>query len=350
MAATSAPFRYSNKHTLPRARRGRPDEHHRLEALSCPEHPWIAKNLPIIRESLDTVRKSIGEIVIDGSPENAEIRVNGKEIGHLLRSEPVRLSKGAVDIELRAPGYVSASKSLALHGGERARVSIALAKSPVAPTGAVAGSPKAPLVSPAAAAATRGPSHALPPSPAPTLGLVPASPTSPAPQPVPFPSPPRPEPAPEVRSIAPERGELPTGVAARRDDSQGRSRGSVLAWSAAVAAGLALGLGIAETAVWLDKRAEFDDREGTLPTTPPMLGRICGSDEPNYGGTGCKEIHDDMSRARTLAIVGYGLAGGFAVGSAVLFATLPAHRPKPDHAFTCTPASIRAGVICRFAF
>src|SRR5262249_56752766 len=101
----------------------------------------------------------VGQLTITGEPAGAEVMVNGQSVGKLPLA-PLHLGKGDVEVELRAPGYESGSKTVSLAGGATESVSIVLARTASPPpteraaaagTG-VAAADAAPPATPAAAA------------------------------------------------------------------------------------------------------------------------------------------------------------------------------------------------------
>lgn len=274
-------------------------EKHLDESLRFPEHPWVAKNQNDLTGAVASVRRNIDDIIIEGGPPGAEVLINGQLVGRMPLSPPVRLGKGAADVEVRAPGYAPSLRSLTIGGGTTDRLTIVLVKNAVLET----------AQTPTAL------------TPAPTVNAG-------APQ----------EGAPAEPS---EPDAAPTDGGPRR----------IAAWSTAVVATLSLGFGVVETFAWVNKQHQFDDHVGVLPSSnPPRTGKNCGTDDVNYGGDGCRGLHDDLVRSRTLALVGYGLAGALGIASAILFATSPAHPSKTMTAFGCAPDLPGHGVGCRVSF
>jgi hypothetical protein len=125
----------------------------------------------------------------------------------------------------------------------------------------------------------------------------------------------------------------------------------IAAWTTAAVAGLSLGLGVVETFAWINKQHDFDNHLGPPPSDPmARRPKDCGSADKDYGGPGCKGLHDELARARLMTIVGYSLAGVLGITSAVLFATSRDDRTGAATAFVCAPDLISPGVGCRITF
>jgi hypothetical protein len=89
------------------------------EALAAPDHPWVARNKGTLKKSLEAARASIGELALVLSPANAEVLLNHKPLDRALLGAPLRLDKGLVDLEVRAPGYEAARETVIVSGGKR---------------------------------------------------------------------------------------------------------------------------------------------------------------------------------------------------------------------------------------
>jgi hypothetical protein len=103
-------------------------ERHVAEALHATGDAWVAKNRPTLDQALVTIQAHLGRVEVFGDPEGAEVSVNGRAVGKLPLAEPVRVSAGEVDVELRAPGYVAAQRNLTIIGGQYQRVVLHLAR------------------------------------------------------------------------------------------------------------------------------------------------------------------------------------------------------------------------------
>ena len=101
-------------------------EDHLEEALKAAKDPWISKNLLILEESIGRAREHIGRVEVLGSPDGAEVAVNGKTMGTLPLAEPVRVAEGNVDIEVRKTGFKSSLRSVTTGPGQYQRVVVRL--------------------------------------------------------------------------------------------------------------------------------------------------------------------------------------------------------------------------------
>jgi hypothetical protein len=129
-------------------------ETHVSESLRAANDPWINKNRAVVEEALRTIRAHVGRIEIAGGRPGAAVAVNGQRVGTMPLAEPVAVSAGPVDIEVRATGHLPAVKTVNVAAGEYARVSFALvAEQPPAATPP----PGAPAVLPAPAMASAAP-------------------------------------------------------------------------------------------------------------------------------------------------------------------------------------------------
>jgi hypothetical protein len=250
------------------------------EALASPDHPWVAKNLGTLQRAVARLREQIGDLTVTGTPDGAEVWVNGKRAGQLPLAAPVRLNKGTAAVELRAPGYVSASQSVVITGGGHQQVGFSLTREEVV-----------------------GP---LPPPPPP----------------------------------------LP--------DDGSRKRLRRYAWAAAGVGAAAIGFGIVESFVAVDKQDTFNNHTGPDPNNP---GRTITDCNTKNLSDACRPLADSYHNAVTLAVVGYGVGGALAIGSAVLFVMSSPKRhaaaaaPTGETtAFACAPSLTTPGVSCLVRF
>jgi hypothetical protein len=268
------------------------------EALASPDHPWVAKNLTMLKQQLDTAKGKIGELAVTGTPAGAEVWINGKPMGTLPLPAPVRLDKGRAEISLRAPGYIATTDTVTITGGKREDRAYALVREPIAAAPMPAPVPTAPLPAP------------LPAAPPPA-----ASPTPPAPSP-------QPAPADEPSALRP------------------------WAWVLAGGAVAGLALGTVEALIARNKRDEFNNHMGLVNG---LISKDCGVDALNAQ---CKPLKDAHDQAVTLSIVGFAAGGALAVGSLALFwLSSPKERAAATaRAFTCAPNLATPGVTCALRF
>ena len=283
------------------------------EAVSAPDHPWVAKNLATLKSQLATAKGMIGELAISGEPMGAEVWVNGKQVGRLPLPAPLRLDKGRAEIQIRATGYVATSDTVAITGGKREEQSFRLVREPVAAPAVVT------PVTPAPATGTTMPK----PAETPVASATPAG-------------------SPEATPSTP----APTGATVTATSGQPASDGTNLrpyAWGAAGGAALGLILGTVEGLAAIKKKNEFNEHKG------PDGSFDCGTDALNAA---CKSIQDSHSTARTLAIVGF-VAGGVLAGvSVALFVMSSPGEAKSGttSALACVPDVVSRGVSCRLQF
>jgi hypothetical protein len=103
-------------------------DRHLTEALKSPDDAWVRKNHKQIVDSLRTAKTHVSRIEITGDPPGAEVLVNGQLVGRLPLAQPIAISAGSVDIELRAPGYQPGQRTLSVTGGQYQPVVIRLAR------------------------------------------------------------------------------------------------------------------------------------------------------------------------------------------------------------------------------
>jgi hypothetical protein len=272
-------------------------ERHLSEAVSSPRDIWVGKNRVTLEQSLARVRAAIGEVMVSGTPEGAEVTVNGNDVGQLPLKMAIRVGEGPTSIEVRARGYKTFTRPLTILGGRREEVSVALVP--------LVARPAPPLEPP------------LPPV------LVPA------------------------RTATAERPD----VASSRETSTDRSGSARLAaWATAAGTVVAAGFGTFEALTWKTKSSQFDNQIGRLPDNPMVIDFNCAEQAPHRGGRGCQDIYDSMQRAKTLTIVGFAIAGVLATGSIVLF-SVSAATPEPATNVTVSCGLLPApGAACRAVY
>ena len=95
-------------------------------ALLARTDPWIAKNRSVLESSLATIRKHVGEVEILGDPKGAEVRIDGRLQGTLPLARSIHAAAGTVSVEVRAPGYLTVTRSVIVTPAELNRETIFL--------------------------------------------------------------------------------------------------------------------------------------------------------------------------------------------------------------------------------
>jgi hypothetical protein len=270
------------------------------EALAAPDHPWVAKNKATLKKPLETARANIGELSLIVSPASAEVTLNNKPIDKALLAAPIRLDKGPVDVDVRAPGYEPARDTVTIVGGKREQRTYTLVAQPPAPV-AAATTGSVPAIT--GGAATYDPGAAI--------GSSAAPPPAPA---------------------------------------GGTNHLRLAAW---ITGGAALGAAVLGTVEAFDaagKRNAFNDHTSVVGGVPV---HDCGTRDVSPA---CQPLKDSYDRALTFSVVGFVAAGALAATSAVLFVfSSPgrgggAERDGVARAFGCVPDPVARGFGCTLRF
>jgi hypothetical protein len=272
-------------------------ERHVSEALHAEADAWIAKNRATLDDALGTIEGHLGRIEVLGDPEGAEVSVNGRTIGKLPLSDAVRVSAGQVDVELRAPGYVAAQRSLTIVGGQYQRLVLHLAKETPPETAALTVKPAAGQETAAGAGTTSTP----------VVTTTPAT-----------------EPPSQLRTV--------------------------LKWSAAGAAAVGLAVGVTFAILHANNVSSFDSNPAGCEDKNGMAVLEGGSAAP----PACQDLLNSYRSDTTYSIVGFAAAGAFAVTWLVLQLTDGPSNPRTaDHAMAtplCAPSLSGLGLSCELRF
>jgi tetratricopeptide (TPR) repeat protein len=103
-------------------------EGHLAAALAAKDDAWIEKNRVALSAALEIVRQHLGQLEVLGGAPGAEVYVDGARIGVLPMSAPWRVEVGRRSLEVRAPGYHSASRTTEIVAGGTTRETIGLVK------------------------------------------------------------------------------------------------------------------------------------------------------------------------------------------------------------------------------
>jgi hypothetical protein len=263
-------------------------DEHMAAALEHREDPWIEKNRVTLETSWQVVKSHIGSVDVWGTPDGAEILLDGRVVGKLPMNHPAKVAETQVTLQVRAPGSVEITRMLQVRLGDLIREHVELR--PLPPVG---GGP-----------AVIAPPPVVPPGPGPAL-----------------------------------------------DDQRPGNGRRTWAWITGAGAVAFLTLGAVEMVAWSSAAQRFDDHLGPSTTTPGTIARDCGSSAPNRGGPGCASLYDDAGTAKTFAIVGFAAGGLLAAGSAFLFATSRPADGANARALACGPTlSSSSGLLCRWSF
>jgi tetratricopeptide (TPR) repeat protein len=238
-------------------------EEHLGQALADSDDVWVYRNRATIESSRALVAGHLGSLEVLGSPEGAELRVDGRLVGRLPLARPIRVAAGNVGVELRAEGYLPSSRPVTIAAGQLSRETITLQKIEAAPVAAAA-----PIAVPPLARA--------PSPPGPTLPAIAVGPRAP------------------------------------EETAAGWQR--TAAW---ITGGAAV-LFAAGAMIALVERGRYADQ-----VTGAIRDGRCAQQGDQFGGSDareCAKAATNRDRARTLALVSGGLAGASALASTIFFA------------------------------
>jgi hypothetical protein len=281
-------------------------ERHVSEALRATDDAWVSKNQAALAGALGIIQGHLGRIEVSGDPEGAEVSINGHPAGKLPLADAVPVSAGEVDVDLRAPGYTPAQRTLTIVAGQYQRLVMHLARESAGPVGAAE-----------QLKASGGENAGAGGSSVPAGGALAVGP---------------------IRTGA---AVEPVGPSTAR---------TVIKWSAAGAAGLGLVVGVTATILHARNISAFDDNPAN-----------CGDDNgkafiqntkpPVPGPASCQASLDAYRSDKTWEIVGYVGAGAFAATWLVLQLTQGSSpsSASAEHAWAmplCAPSSSGLGLSC----
>lgn len=265
--------------------------------------PWIRKNRGVIESALVIIRTHIARVEVIGDPAGAEVFVNGNSVGRLPLDESVHVGAGEIEVEVRASGYKTATKSFHIDAAQYQKVVLRLEHE--AAPGAVAAAANS-----AGGAAAAGSAA----SDTPADGRVSA--------------PLAPEPARPV--LTPARG--------------------AVKWVLWGTAAVALGVGIYGTVRNKSLVHDFDagcviDPATGAPEPDPSI--------PGQTVAGCTSLKNRYETASQIGIGGFVGAGVFAVAGFVWWALEPRAAEQHLASAACAPGlepGLRTWVGCSFRF
>lgn len=96
-------------------------------ALANPNDPYVQKHQAMLASARRTIDGHLGSLDVIGAPRGAQIWLNGRLLGTLPLSGPVRVAAGIYTLEARLAGHYPVTRSVALAGGALVREQIVLA-------------------------------------------------------------------------------------------------------------------------------------------------------------------------------------------------------------------------------
>lgn len=100
------------------------------EALSATEDPWVKRNRETLKESQEAIKSHVGRIEVLGDPPGASVTIAGRGAGALPLEAAIVVNEGLVDVEVSAPGYERAVRTLTVAGASYQRVVLRLHRIP----------------------------------------------------------------------------------------------------------------------------------------------------------------------------------------------------------------------------
>jgi hypothetical protein len=110
-------------------------ETHLQDALSVVTDPWIRQHKHALETALETIRGRRGTIQIRGGLPNSQVSLDGKVVGTLPLSKPLRVVAGQVTLEVTLEGYYPVRREVIVSAGALSTESIELLvmATPIAP-------------------------------------------------------------------------------------------------------------------------------------------------------------------------------------------------------------------------
>src|SRR5262249_30662199 len=102
-------------------------------ALEAREDPWVVRNRDALEQALRIVVGHLGWIDIQTAVADAEIWLNGSQVPRSAPGEAIRVVAGTNVVEVRAPGYLPAMRTLLVLPNTRMMESFALSPFPAPP-------------------------------------------------------------------------------------------------------------------------------------------------------------------------------------------------------------------------
>jgi hypothetical protein len=120
------------------------------ESLTLTNDAWSQKNRPNIEQALKIIGRHLGSVSLWGTPNGAEILINGHVVGTLPTAAPIRVLVGDANLVVRAKGYQDVNRPIEIQADSRSSEQVELTPIAVAsPTAADLAPPRPPPSTPA---------------------------------------------------------------------------------------------------------------------------------------------------------------------------------------------------------
>jgi tetratricopeptide (TPR) repeat protein len=80
-------------------------QEHINEALAAKRDPWVRENRRKLQQTLARIEKQIAELTFSGTPDGAEVFVNGRSVGRLPFPRSVKVASGNLTVRAEHEGY-----------------------------------------------------------------------------------------------------------------------------------------------------------------------------------------------------------------------------------------------------
>lgn len=106
-------------------------ERHLREALAATTDAWISRNTSALRAALSVIESHLGRLEVRTNVPGAELWVSAAREGTLPLEAPLRVPIGQLPIELRSPGYQSATRTVTITPGQLTSETVTLSPATV---------------------------------------------------------------------------------------------------------------------------------------------------------------------------------------------------------------------------
>ena len=96
------------------------------KALERRDHPYVIRHLQALQDAQRVIDANIGRLEVEGQPVGAEVRLNGRVMGTLPLTAPIRTTTGSYVLEVRREGHYPMQRPIVITGGGLVRESVQL--------------------------------------------------------------------------------------------------------------------------------------------------------------------------------------------------------------------------------